>query len=106
MRIAIATVLVLLIGYGFIEARHLLKGPSLSIDIPSNYTTFSDGFITLSGTTKNTETLVVNGGLLPIDERGRFEKTLLLPKGGSILSLTATDRFGRVSTERRTIFIP
>jgi uncharacterized protein YfaP (DUF2135 family) len=106
MRIAIALVLLLLVGYGLIEARHLLSGPSITIDIPSNYTTFTDGFIALSGTTKNTETLVVNGGLLPIDEEGKFEKTLVLAKGGSILSLTATDRFGRSITERRTIFIP
>jgi uncharacterized protein YfaP (DUF2135 family) len=103
---AIAVVLLLLVGYGLLEARHLLSGPSLSIDIPSNYTTFPDGFVTLSGTTNNTQTLIVNGGLLPIDEEGRFEKTLVLAQGGSILSLTATDRFGRSVTERRTIFIP
>lgn len=106
MRTIIAVVLLLLVGYGFIEARHLLKGPDILVDIPSNYTTFEDGFVPVSGTTKNTETLVINGGLLPIDEAGKFQKTLVFPKGSSILSLTATDRFGRQTTEQRTLFIP
>lgn len=102
----IALTLLLLVGYGFLEARHLISGPSLHLTIPSNYTTFEGGFVTVSGTADNTENLSLNGGPLPIDEEGVFEKIIVLPRGGGILSLTATDRFGRSVTERRTIFVP
>lgn len=102
----VGLVLFALIGYGALQARHLLAGPSITITIPSNYTTFSDGFVTIEGVAENTENLSLNGGALPIDEEGRFQKTVVYAKGGGILSLTATDRFGRTVTERRTIFIP
>jgi len=101
----VGLVLIALFGYGTLQARHLLAGPSITITIPSNYTTFSDGFVTIEGMAENTENLSLNGGLLPIDEKGHFQKTVVYAKGGGILSLTATDRFGRTVTEQRTIFI-
>ena len=104
-KIAIAAVLVTLLGYGALEARHLIRGPVIDLDVPSDYTS-SDGFIEVSGTAHNTETLTVNGALLPIDEDGRFKDELLLPKGGAILSLTARDRFQRTTTLTRTIYLP
>lgn len=103
----IALVLVALLGYGVLEARHLIAGPSIELTVPSDYTSFPDGFIRISGRARNTENLSLNGGPLLIDEKGQFEETIELARGGSgILSLTATDRFGRSVTERRTIFIP
>lgn len=105
-RIAVGIILAILVGYGAIKAVPLLSGPSLSIATPSNYTTSVDGFITVSGVANNTETLLFNGGTLLIDPEGRFEKTLLLPSGGAILEFTATDRFGRTVSERRTVYTP
>jgi hypothetical protein len=102
----IATVLLALLAYGFVEARHLLGGPSIHLDSPSNYTSSTDGYIHINGVAANTEALFLNGGALPIDEEGRFTDTVLLPSGSGILSLTATDRFGRSATVRRTIHVP
>lgn len=106
LRFAVGIVLVLLIGYGGFKAFPLLRGPSLSIDSPTQYTTSENGFVTVSGVAHNTEALYLDGGVLLIDPDGRFTKTLLLPSGGAILTLTATDRFGRSVTERRTVYIP
>lgn len=105
-RYAVGFVLAALLIYGGFKVFPLLRGPHLSLVTPSNYTTSPDGFITVSGIAHNTEALFLNGGTLLIDPEGRFEKRLLLPKGGAILTLTATDRFGRTSTERRTVYIP
>ncbi len=102
----IGLVLVALLGYGILEARHLIQGPSLSLVSPSNYTSFPQGSLELKGRVNNTENLTVNGSLLPIDEAGNFSDTLTFPSGGSILSLTATDRFGRSVTVRRMIYVP
>ncbi len=98
--------LILLLGYGALKAWPLLSGPSITFIVPSEYTSLEDGFVTLSGVAHNTEALFLNGGPLLIDPEGRFEKTLLLPSGGAILTLTARDRFGRESTEYRTVYIP
>jgi hypothetical protein len=103
-KILITVVLVALIGYGVLEARHLIVGPVISLTVPINYTS-SDGFIEVSGIAHNTESLTVNGNPLPIDEAGRFHDELLLPAGGAILSLTARDRFQRTTTLTRTIYL-
>ena len=101
-----AITLSLLVGYGVIKAVPLLLGPDIRIDAPLDGTTIEDGFMTISGTAVHTRSLTLNGAPFLIDENGRFETTLLLPKGGDILSLTATDRFGRQTNVERTVYIP
>jgi hypothetical protein len=98
--------LITLVLYGGVKAWPLLRGPFISLAVPTDYTSSADGFVTVSGVAHNTEALFLNDGPLLIDPEGRFLTTLLLPKGGAILTLTATDRFGRQTTERRTVYIP
>lgn len=102
----IIVLLVALLSYGAVKAWPLVSGPSITLSSPVDYATVQDGFLTISGTAHRTESLSLDGGPLLIDQEGRFEKTLLLPRGGAILTLTATDRFGRQLTERRTVFVP
>jgi hypothetical protein len=106
IRSAVSLALFALLAYGTVKAWPLLRGPFIELAIPTDYTSSPDGFVTLKGVAHNTEALFLNNGPLLIDPEGRFEKTLLLPSGGAILTLTATDRFGRVSTKQRTVYIP
>lgn len=101
-----AVTLALLAGYGVIKAVPLLIGPEIKIDSPIAYQTARDGFITISGTAIHTQELTLNGAPFLIDEKGRFETILLLPQGGAILSLTATDRFGRHTSVERNVYVP
>ena len=105
-RILVGIVLLLLIGYGAVKAFPLLRGPFIVLDSPTNYTTSENGSVTVSGVAHNTEALFLDGGPLLIDPSGRFFKTLTLPSGGAILTLTANDRFGRTVTEQRTVHVP
>jgi len=106
IRIAVVVVLLLLLGYGLREAYPLIAGPEIKISSPIEYATSSDGFLEVSGVALRTETLYLNGGPLLIDQDGNFNTSLVLPKGGAILSLTATDRFGRTRTVTRNVYIP
>lgn len=106
LRSGIAFVLVILLGYGAMEALPLLSGPSLTMTSPTAFESMPDGHLTLTGTAKHTETLWLNGAPLLMDEDGAFAASLVLPSGGAILSLTATDRFGREITERQHVFVP
>lgn len=105
-RFAVLTVLLLLLGYGAVKLLPLVSGPTLHIDVPSNYTTYADGFITVSGKATHTEAVFLNDTPLLIDQEGRFATMLPLPSGGGILKLTATDRFGRTTTQYRTVYVP
>ena len=106
LRLGIGLVLLILIGYGGFKALPLLQGPELQITSPKEGETFTDGFVRVEGSALHTENLSLNGGTLLIDESGHFSTILVLPHGGAILSLTATDRFGKTETVRRMIFVP
>lgn len=98
-----AILLVLVLGYGFLKALPLLRGPYIVV---SELSTDSNGLTILSGKAVHTETLVMDGGTLLIDENGQFRTALTLPRGGAILTLTATDRFGRSRTLERPVITP
>lgn len=95
--------LLLVASYGLIKALPLIRGPRIAI---SGLSTDADGLTVLSGTAIHTETLAMDGGTLLIDSEGHFRTSLMLPRGGAILTLTATDRFGRSRTLQRTVVTP
>lgn len=103
IRLISTVLLALVIGYGFIKALPLIRGPHIDV---STLSTNADGLTLISGTAVHTETLTMDGGTLLIDGSGHFSKNLMLPRGGAILKLTATDRFGRSRTLERTVVTP
>lgn len=102
-RSAVAFLLLLVALYGLVKAFPLIRGPHIAI---SELSTNQDGLTVLSGTASHTETLALDGGTLLIDSDGHFRTTLMLPRGGAILRLTATDRFGRSRMLERTVITP
>ncbi|MFA6414560.1 MAG: hypothetical protein WC217_01135 [Candidatus Paceibacterota bacterium] len=102
----LATVLLLLGGYGCVEAWPLLAGPSLSIDSPLDNAPFPGGIVTVTGRAPRAAQLSLNGALVLHDQSGYFSSTLTFPRGGSILTFDATDRFGRTVTATRSVFVP
>ncbi|MEK7086321.1 MAG: hypothetical protein AAB709_01975 [Patescibacteria group bacterium] len=102
----LAAVLFILIWYGLMEAWPLLAGPSLSIESPQDGAPFSDGIVEIRGTALRVALLTLNGASVLHDEQGLFKTTLTFPRGASILTIIATDRFGRTVTATRSIFVP
>ena len=106
MNKALVGLLVLVVVlYGLFELFPLLAGPSIQVTSPGDGPAGPNNTLVIAGVAKHTETLLLNGSLLPIDAEGAFSKSLTLPSGGAILSLTATDRFGSQKTIRRSVFI-
>jgi hypothetical protein len=100
-----ALFLLALLAYGAVASWPLLAGPQIAIASPLSFATLTGGEAIIEGTAHHTETLWLNGAPLLMDEQGHFRAALTLPSGGAILSLTATDRFGREVTERRSVFV-
>ena len=98
--------LLALAAYGIYKAVPLLSGPHITLSSPSDDQSFPGGRVLVAGVARNTENLTLDGSPLLIDEKGHFSTELVLPVGGAILSLTATDRFGKTESVRRTIFVP
>ncbi len=102
----IALVLFALLGYGFVEAWPLIAGPSLVVESPRQNAPYPGGIISVRGTAGRAATLTLNGAPVLHDQSGGFSSTLTFPRGGSILTFVATDRFGRTVTATRSIFVP
>lgn len=104
IRLTAAIVLTILAGYGLVASWPLLTGPVIALDSPEAYAA-SEGAVLIQGSATHAKTLWLNGAPLLMDESGNFNASLTLPSGGAIVSLTATDRFGREVTERRAVFV-
>lgn len=106
LRNAIGVVLVILIGYGLMEAYPILTGPSLAVNPITAEGTTTDGVVSISGKATRTVTLTLDGGPLLMDESGDFATTLTLPRGTSVITLTGADRFGRKTSKQFSVFTP
>ncbi|OGG49178.1 hypothetical protein A2678_00940 [Candidatus Kaiserbacteria bacterium RIFCSPHIGHO2_01_FULL_53_31] len=98
--------LISLAAYGLIEAWPLIKGPALVINEPTNDATFENGIVTVRGTVARAALFTLDGAAVLRDQNGNFSSTLTFPRGGSILTFIAVDRFGRTVTATRSIFVP
>jgi len=105
-RYFIILALSLFVGYGLIEAWPLLTGPSLSIASPRPDAPYPNGIVSVRGQAARAAQLSLNGTPILHDPDGNFSSTLTFPRGGSILTFVATDRFGRTVTATRSIFVP
>lgn len=105
-RLLIGLVLASLAAYGLWEAYPLLAGPALSVAEPVQGASYPGGVATISGRASRAATLTLDGAPLLADQSGRFLATLAFPAGGSILTFTATDRFGRRVSKERLIYVP
>ncbi len=106
LRYLIAFVLIILIGYGLVEAWPLLAGPSLSIESPIQNAPYPSGVVTIRGRAERAASFTLNGAPLIHDQNGAFSSTLTFSRGGTILTFVATDRFGRQVIATRNVFVP
>lgn len=99
-------VLIILTGYGLREAWPLMNGPTLSIESPTHNESSEIGIVSIEGRATRAAALTLNGAPVLRKEDGSFSTILTFPRGGSILTFRATDRFGKTVASTRTIFVP
>jgi len=90
-----------LIVYVSYQARFLIIGPQIvltqELDVRQNSRT-----IQLQGTATNISRLQLNGRPIFTDPQGDFVAAVILENGYTVTTLTAEDRYGRVTTVTRT----
>jgi len=99
--LAILTGIGILILYVSYQARFLITGPQITLrDEPAvrqNVRT-----IDLTGSATNISHLQLNGRPIFTDPQGDFVAAVILENGYTTTTLTAEDRYGRVTTVSRT----
>ena len=94
-RLIVLGLIALVLAYGGFEARRLLAGPELTIISPRNDSATSSATVTVVGTAHNIAFLTINGAQAYTDEAGHFSLTFSPPPGYTVVTVAASDRFGR-----------
>lgn len=106
MRRALLVLAVLaLLAYGLFEARQLIAGPRIIITSPVQGSATSSTAVIVAGTARNISFLTINDAAAYADEAGHFYEVLTPPPGYSIVTVAATDRFGREVREEVAITV-
>lgn len=94
-RVAIIVIILVVLGYGLFEARRILEGPQITIIYPQNGSATSTNTLVISGEAQNVAFLTINDAPAYADEEGYFTQVLSPPLGYTVVTVAATDRFGR-----------
>lgn len=86
---------IVILGYGLFEARRIIEGPIIVIYTPQDGSATSTTGVVITGNAQNISFLTIND--LPgfTDQSGNFSEMLSIPPGFTVLTVAATDRFGR-----------
>lgn len=95
-----ALLLMLLIAYSAYQARAYLAGPRVRI----GETLRNGPLLDIAGTAERVAFVSLNGRQIFTDERGVWQETILLLPGYNVVSLSATDRFGRETETHRDFY--
>lgn len=90
-----------LLSYAAFQARNVLRGPELRL-LTEPALMQEDRTVTLTGAAQNVVSLTLNGLPIFTDEAGHFTRALVLENGYTIMTLHATDRFGRHTSLKRS----
>ncbi len=85
----------LLLLFIYHQTRDLLSGASITITSPKNGALLDEPVLTVTGITKKVAFISLNGRQIFGDEAGRFEESLLLSPGYTIITVSAEDVFKR-----------
>ncbi|KKU80429.1 MAG: hypothetical protein UY07_C0045G0002 [Parcubacteria group bacterium GW2011_GWA1_47_8] len=102
----VALALILGIGYAYLTLEDFVKGPQIVLTAPEAGFVATTSIISLRGHTARTNALSLNGAIIPLDLQGSFSEKLLLAEGYNIMTLVASDRYGRSHTKQIEVTLP
>ncbi len=85
--------ILMLVSYGFFNARNLIMGPTLEIFTPAKDTETANNVLVVKGRAKNITFISLNEKPIFVDTDGLFEDKLLLSPGSNLIEVKAKDRF-------------
>jgi hypothetical protein len=87
---------VVVVVYGYWEARGIVIGPVISI--PTEVTEVHESPITLEGNATRITSLAINGHTVPVTENGSFSEEFLPQVGYNRVTFEARDKYGTTRT--------
>ena len=84
-----------IIAYSYLRTRDLVRGVSIVIYEPLNYSAFVQSAVEIKGKITKSTAVFLNDRKIFLDEEGNFKETVLLSPGYNIVTVRANDRFQR-----------
>jgi cytoskeletal protein RodZ len=102
--VLIGIVLLMLFSYLGFQYRAMFTSPALSISLPKQNAQIK-GDVTVTGKTDPSATVIINNEYVTLNKQGKFTKNITLFPGKSLITIKATNRFGRETKAERNIDI-
>jgi hypothetical protein len=96
----ILLIVLVIVVYVQFQARNLLQGPTIVLTSEPG-ALIHEKTVTIAGNAKNIVELRLNGKVIHTNEIGDFSELVVLPQGYNIVTVTASDRFGRTTSLTR-----
>lgn len=93
------------LGYLFFQYQSFAAAPALQVDSPNDNLRVNNGTVEVVGRTDPDANLSINGQQVDLTSSGAFSVSVTLPDGTTDLTITATNKLGRVTTAKRTITV-
>ena len=85
--------------YVILNTRLISKGVKLSVLGVTNGTVYEEGALPITGNASRARHVLINGREINIDQAGDFSDTLVLLPGYNIITISAEDKFGKVTKQ-------
>ena len=101
LKISVSTLAIALI-VGYVVARSLpyARGPIIQVFQPLPGTPLTAQTVDVVGRAERVNSLTLNGNQISLDEQGNFKETITVFHGVNIITLGATDQFGRSESDQ------
>lgn len=86
---------IIILGYAYFRTKDLIFGVQLKVSGITEYESRTNPLVTLSGNAQRAVELTIDGRKIFITEDGTFNEKLLLLPGLNIITVQATDKFGK-----------
>lgn len=93
------TLLLTSFSYGVWRAYSLITGPHITITYPHDNDTVSSSTFKISGRVSSVKNISIQGRSIPIDKEGNFNEILVAMSPYTIITLHATDAYGKTITK-------
>ncbi len=101
----IGVAVLLVVGYLFIQYQSFTGPPLLEVTEPKDNTKANSSEVNLVGRTWEDSVLKVNGEEVQFSPGGTFSLPVGLNPGVNVITVTAANRFGKISTVKRTVVV-
>jgi len=89
-----AVILLALSGFAASRLFSLITGPIINIESPSNWENVKTPSVLFTGTIRHASIVTINDRRIYLSPAGDFKERLPLPRGFSIITVRAEDRYG------------